>query len=790
MRRQLLTTSQFGRGYNDSVEPLSSDPSTFAAGSCNLMVLGENVQRPFGGLTGQGAGSGTGYACQFGADWGGLKPYSSVAGKGSQLSDYSSTLFVIGSGYASKLGANLTSGTNLSTFTSAAVNTGTGNLNIPAHGLTAYEPVYLTTTGTLPLGLSVSTAYFVIIVDANNIKLASSYANAVGGTAITGGTTGTGTQSLRSGNNIIATSLLQVGSNLNAGYVYTYLDTAGLAQAVAPTVIVPSNPSAPYTGFINGAVNFKIAAIRDRQNMGVNIDNPAAPVKGRASSATVVVVPNNKTVKITFPTAQTGQTHWAVFSTKEGFGGTGEFYRVGWRSSSDVAAVWYFGISETTVAAATGRTLEFDYRTGDLLPETAWLEDFPPQPGTHCVRIENIMMVFGSSDGTVAQVSLPGFFESYNPFHLLYFPEPVTAVLHRQVDDFAVVACRNSIHAVQYVGYRGGELPPATVTTITPDIGIAYQSNWALGGGQICAYIEGTGLVMMTSGGEIDFEFGREVERFTSQWTASGTVVGFDPSTRSFVAACGNETVSFCLQTGVWSTPIYIADANVSGTAKSAINSNGSLYISLESGGVVTAYKWDGGGVRMPVCAIGQWQSAPLGRSVQIYEAASAIQQGANTEPAIIGLHTNLFKPYLRSCSVSNGSSTLTSSLSGAFTTAYTGKQAVVFGTNIGGAGVHYIICKLSYLTGTTAQMLDRTTGAPINASASASNLFVLVGRDFFTLTPGANAEQFLLNVRPSLQNVRSWCVSTFLATDAVTGNIYGQSVFGTGSESSVVNVG
>jgi hypothetical protein len=79
--------------------------------------------------------------------------------------------------------------------------------------------------------------------------------------------------------------------------------------------------------------------------------------------------------------------------------------------------------------------------------------------------------------------------------------------------------------------------------------------------------------------------------------------------------------------------------------------------------------------------------------------------------------------------------------------------------------------------------------GVTFNSPVTLSNLFVLVGKDFFTSTPYANVEQFALNVRPALQNCRAWATSVYLATDATTGNIYSVATFGTGSESSVVNI-
>lgn len=73
------------------------------------------------------------------------------------------------------------------TFTITIAAPGVGTLT--THGLNTGDPIYLTTTGALPTGLSINTIYYVIWVDANTFRLATTFANANAGTAIT--TTGT-----------------------------------------------------------------------------------------------------------------------------------------------------------------------------------------------------------------------------------------------------------------------------------------------------------------------------------------------------------------------------------------------------------------------------------------------------------------------------------------------------------------------------------------------------------------------------------------------------------------------
>lgn len=71
-----------------------------------------------------------------------------------------------------------------------------GVVSLTAHGFLTGDMIYLTTTGALPTGLTANTVYYVIYVDANSFRLATSNANALAGTAINTSGTQSGTHTM------------------------------------------------------------------------------------------------------------------------------------------------------------------------------------------------------------------------------------------------------------------------------------------------------------------------------------------------------------------------------------------------------------------------------------------------------------------------------------------------------------------------------------------------------------------------------------------------------------------
>lgn len=87
-------------------------------------------------------------------------------------------------------------GTWLFTFPSTSVNTSTDQITVTANEeLITGRKLQLTTTGTLPTGLSLATDYYIIVIDSTHIQLAANRTNAVQGVQIdiTGAGSGTNT---------------------------------------------------------------------------------------------------------------------------------------------------------------------------------------------------------------------------------------------------------------------------------------------------------------------------------------------------------------------------------------------------------------------------------------------------------------------------------------------------------------------------------------------------------------------------------------------------------------------
>lgn len=165
-------------------------------------------------------------------------------------------------------------GTDICTYTSTA--------SIPSNILTGTR-VRLTTTTTLPAGLSLATDYYVIRLSNTTFSLATTYANAVAGTAINITDAGTGTHTISwllprytngAGLNAIffnpaATAMGAATPNLALGYT----NSSQVASRATPTVLpvgktAASNSHILYTG-ATGAGKYNYAVPRQAGDSGI-----------------------------------------------------------------------------------------------------------------------------------------------------------------------------------------------------------------------------------------------------------------------------------------------------------------------------------------------------------------------------------------------------------------------------------------------------------------------------------------------------------------------------------------
>lgn len=156
-------------------------------------------------------------------------------------------------------------GTDICTYTSTA--------NFPSNILTGTR-VRLTTTTTLPAGLSLATDYYVIKVTDSTFKLATSYANAVAGTAINITDAGTGTHTISwllprytNGAGVQAIFFNSNATAMGAGtpnLSLNYTNSAQVASRATPTVLpvgktAASNSHILYTGATGaGKYNYNV----------------------------------------------------------------------------------------------------------------------------------------------------------------------------------------------------------------------------------------------------------------------------------------------------------------------------------------------------------------------------------------------------------------------------------------------------------------------------------------------------------------------------------------------------
>lgn len=362
-----------------------------------------------------------------------------------------------------------------------------------------------------------------------------------------------------------ATSTLQIAKKVGS-YTYPTWYTAGFPQPNAPGVRA-RNPVSPFTGLNTGTYSFKIAAVRSSTG-GRSI----------ASTTSAVIELRNQTVHISFPAPfLNGQDRWAIFGTKAGFGGVGVHYLV-----KEV------DISNLTTIDGIPNSHVFEYNDSDLLPITAYINDYPPSAGKFAVRLENYVLVIGAYTNAI-QVSLRNFPESFHPEHIGFLPKAPTAVLQDPQGRFAYVSTDSSVHMVSVVPSSDN---PLIIQTLWSDIGVLNSNSWCTAGSVLFAFTEKAGPVTMGPDGNPDFTFAKPITNITRNWDASNVVVHYVPHLNSVAYSYLTKTYLFNLQTLKWSSPSNISNV-ASGSIISAVVVNRLPYICLKDSTTFTLYEYD-----------------------------------------------------------------------------------------------------------------------------------------------------------------------------------------------------
>lgn len=360
-----------------------------------------------------------------------------------------------------------------------------------------------------------------------------------------------------------ASSSIQLSPKSGGSYTTAY--TAGLAQPDAPTVAAKT-AGVGFTGLLTGLYSFKIARVRSLTG-----------ARSIASETSGVVTCAGQTVRITFPALDSnGQDRWAIFATKAGFGGTGVHYLVEEIADTDLSTI-----------DSVARSYELEFNDSDLLPVTAYIDDYPPPACIFSARLENYVLAIGCYDNAIA-VSLRNFPESFNPEHLAFLPETPTAVLPDQLGNYLYVATEQSVHAVSVTFAEN----PLVVQTVWANVGIANSHNWCSAEGVIFAFVSKQGAVTMDGNGQPTNQFAIPVAKAMKDWTVSATSVYYDPNTSSVLYCNGSTVLSYNLQTGKWSSPVILTTW-ATGNVVSGCVYDRQLKLTVLNGSTFSLYNWD-----------------------------------------------------------------------------------------------------------------------------------------------------------------------------------------------------
>ena len=144
---------------------------------------------------------------------------------------------------------------NGTALTSATATAASDLITATAHGLVTGDPVVLSAIGSGTAGLAINTRYWAIKSDANNIKVATTYANAIAGTQIDITSYGTGI-TLKLAENLVAFACDGRAFGFMAGVPDGFQSQIATQLGIPPTMLFDNPVRDPLSGLTMGAVKW------------------------------------------------------------------------------------------------------------------------------------------------------------------------------------------------------------------------------------------------------------------------------------------------------------------------------------------------------------------------------------------------------------------------------------------------------------------------------------------------------------------------------------------------------
>lgn len=739
-----------GKTGLDAADDLRGDLSDYAAGSRNLMPSGLKQSRPFLGLTLIGAGARLMF--QMKNTWGGLDDDGATPGKGSLFSSVADMLVYIGQGQV-KLENNNIVGAIASNV-----------LRLLLKWNNSYTDV---NSGPFAAGLPEPSAPAVGIVTSS----------------IYGAPNLSGTVSIK--------------------YARLRSTTGGRSRASATSLVLVLQDKAIYAvvpAIVSGQT-YHIFFGTDTKLGGIGLHyriaraNPFTNDEYRETDVerTITITSITGTDKLNSAAGFTAGDIGKLVENVSGFtfaAGT-TIAEVISTSQVRLSAAISSGTSGSAKFVAYAgnirRSVVLNWTPSDLVEETAWIYDFPPPTGSHAFQLENRMFVCSYADatgratatsqvpdtsassanpGTALIASIPNHFESYDPRYPIFLPEEVVDILSDGMESYKFIGGKNGIYAAQYLNVTNAA--PLTLSVLLRGEGIAHPGNWCARERAIYLYTGKGQPVRIIEGGTIDKTFGAKVRQIMRNWTLAATHVTGHPNGGGVVYSNGREAYFYDEVTERWSTSLALND-EFSGNIVSSVSTQSRMLITLETGGVRSAYYFDEG-TGSDIAGVGHYLDTPgpqLQKYIQRLRMSGVSDRIDKT--IYLGIHANTIKTHINDGSMVIGTNVL-ASVSSTFTNEFLGLYVLVRKAGPGGdvlfARVTEIISPTQIRLGPpVADLAESFGGGGLSAAATISGAYVLFAFRIFPVKLNRTGTFEINSEEMFLPGFTSYAVSMYAPT-------------------------